>query len=185
NGMGARKSGRRVLRSLARAYQWTISGVGADDVFLTEIDRKIAVEMIHQIRYIFPGGQRTAEITRSAVGRAEEYPRLPGDEKEQAAVVSLRQNDRIIADLHVLTRENQMNALARLDMRLRAFPQQRLHLFREDAGRVNDMPGAYRHRPPGEMIAYMRSLNFAVLDKERGDLCVVCNDRPALCCRAN
>src|ERR1017187_5104117 len=111
-----------------RLYEWTISRVNTDDILLGQVNLKVLIDIFQQVGDILRGRCRMVKVAGAGICSAEDDTRLPGNDEEDALILRLRQNNSGIANSDIFTRENKMNALARLYRSLRPTTGQFLYL---------------------------------------------------------
>src|SRR5712691_10121663 len=93
-------------------HKGTIASVGGEDTCFSQRNGEMAFEMVKQVGDVSACGDGVVKLTSAGIGGAHDSSRLPGNDEEDALVISLWQDDSAIPKLDIFAGEHQVHAFA-------------------------------------------------------------------------
>src|SRR5579884_3615766 len=121
------------MRRVTRLDEGTIACVSADDIVLAKMYGKVAIEILEQIRDILGTGCGMVKISCASVCCAKDSARLPGNDKQNAFIFRLWQDNGVVTKFQSIACKDQVDSLAWFNAYLRWHSRQFLQPSGEDA----------------------------------------------------
>src|SRR5579884_2687800 len=126
----------------ARTYKRAISRVYTNDIIFCELDGEVAIQVVQKVGDILSRGGGIIQDAGSGIGGAKDSAGLPGNNKEDALIISLRQHDGVIAEIKSLACKYQVDPLAWFYLDHRPAARHLLDLFGMHACCIDHVAGA-------------------------------------------